>query len=137
MNLDEPPVFAGNVVPTQNLNRHSEERNARMDKKRMTRASVMLFCLLCFQFVLTQAAVAQQKPLTSEKLSIDDVKCYAATGFWSAPRRKPSDSLLPGRRSFDIRSPRVWGSRIQKPSCWGSRSREERASKRTVEAGEV
>jgi hypothetical protein len=74
MNLDEPPVFAGNVVPTQNLNRHSEERNARMDKKRMTRASVMLFCLLCFQFVLTQAAVAQQKPLTSEKLSIDDVK---------------------------------------------------------------
>jgi hypothetical protein len=47
-----------------------------MDKKRMTRASVVLFCLLCFLFVLTQAAVAQQKPVTSEKLSIDDVKPY-------------------------------------------------------------
>ena len=47
-----------------------------MDKKRMTRASVVLFGLLCFLFALAQAAVAQQKPLTSEKLSIDDVKPY-------------------------------------------------------------
>jgi hypothetical protein len=47
-----------------------------MDKKTMTRASVVLFGLLCFLFALAQAAVAQQKPLTSEKLSIDDVKPY-------------------------------------------------------------
>jgi len=45
-----------------------------MDKKSMTRASVVLFGLLCFLFVLAQAAIAQQKPVTSDKLSIEDVK---------------------------------------------------------------
>lgn len=35
-----------------------------------------LFWLLCFLFVLSPAAVAQQKPVTSEKLSIEDVKPY-------------------------------------------------------------
>ncbi len=45
-----------------------------MDKKSMTRASVALFGLLCFLFVLAQAAIAQQKPVTSDKLSIEDVK---------------------------------------------------------------
>ena len=33
-----------------------------------------LFGLLCFLFVLAQAAIAQQKPVTSDKLSIEDVK---------------------------------------------------------------
>ena len=47
-----------------------------MDKKGMTKASVVLFCLLCFLFVLSPAAVAQQKPVRSEKLSIEDVKPY-------------------------------------------------------------
>jgi len=45
-----------------------------MDKKSMTRASVALFGLLCFLSVLAQAAIAQQKPVTSDKLSIEDVK---------------------------------------------------------------
>lgn len=45
-----------------------------MNKKSMTRASVVLFGLLCFLFVLAQAAIAQQKPVTSDKLSIEDVK---------------------------------------------------------------
>jgi len=45
-----------------------------MDKKSMTRAPVVLFGLLCFLFVLAQAAIAQQKPVTSDKLSIEDVK---------------------------------------------------------------
>jgi hypothetical protein len=45
-----------------------------MDKKSMTRASVALFGLLCFLFVLAQGAIAQQKPVTSDKLSIEDVK---------------------------------------------------------------
>ena len=45
-----------------------------MDKKSMTRAPVALFGLLCFLFVLAQAAIAQQKPVTSDKLSIEDVK---------------------------------------------------------------
>jgi hypothetical protein len=47
-----------------------------MHKKRMTRASVVILGLLWFLFVLTQAAIAQQKPVTSEKLSIEDVKPY-------------------------------------------------------------
>jgi hypothetical protein len=45
-----------------------------MDKKSMTRASVVLFGLLCFLFVLAQAAIAQQKPVISDKLSIEEVK---------------------------------------------------------------
>ncbi len=45
-----------------------------MGKKGMTRASMVLFGLLCFLFALAQVAIAQQKPVTSEKLSIEDVK---------------------------------------------------------------
>jgi len=47
-----------------------------MDKKTMTKGSVVLFCLLCFVFVFTQAAVAQHKPVTSDKLTVEDVKPY-------------------------------------------------------------
>jgi hypothetical protein len=58
----------------KHINRHSKERGTEMDKKSMRGASVVLFGLFCFLFVLTHAAIAQQKPVTSDKLSIEDVK---------------------------------------------------------------
>jgi hypothetical protein len=53
---------------------YSEERSAEMDKKGMIKAFVVFFGLLCFPFIVPRAAIAQQKPVTSEKLSIEDVK---------------------------------------------------------------
>ncbi len=42
----------------------------------MRRVSVVFFGLLCVVFVLTQAAIAEEKPVTSDKLSIGDIKPY-------------------------------------------------------------
>ena len=50
-----------------------------MGRKGMIKASMVLFGLLSILFVLTQAAIAQQKPVTSDKLSIQDVKPYLET----------------------------------------------------------
>ena len=47
-----------------------------MKKATMRKMSIVFFGLFCFLFVLTQAAVAQEKPVTSDKLSIEDVKSY-------------------------------------------------------------
>jgi len=106
-----------------------------MDKKSMTRASVVLFGLLCFLFVLAQAAIAQQKLVTSDKLSIEDVKPHLekilksrnatlqqvfgihqegnqATIYYVA--EGPSMFGGPGSGGFGSKGPGVGGSGVEK-----------------------
>jgi hypothetical protein len=106
-----------------------------MDKKSMTRASVVLSGLLCFLFVLAQAAIAQQKLVTSDKLSIEDVKPHLekilksrnatlqqvfgihqegnqATIYYVA--EGPSMFGGPGSGGFGSKGPGVGGSGVEK-----------------------
>jgi hypothetical protein len=42
----------------------------------MRKVAVVFFGLLCLVFVLTQAAVAQEKAINSDKFSLEDAKAY-------------------------------------------------------------